>query len=114
MSGDKRLKNDERVDELVKAILGIVKRHGIEPDRRRGQWFATNQLDTVRKIYETQGWKTAKLYQAGKIDARDRPGDLKINTALLEIIDAAAKSGLDRMTVSYTIGKLNSLLALVS
>lgn len=105
-----RLPNDDRVDKLIGSIADIVRKHGIRHDER-GQWFSANQLDAVRCILETRGWKTARLYQVGKIDQRDRPFDLKKNEALVEIIDAAAMSGLDRATISYTIGKVNSVLA---
>jgi len=105
-----RLPNDDRVDKLVAAVVDIVRKSGLRCDYR-GQWFATSQLDSIRYILETRGWKTARLYQVGKIDQRDRPFDLKKNEALLRVVDAAATSGLDRITVSYTIGKLNSVLA---
>lgn len=108
--GDKRAQNDHLVDKLVDEVVNIVRRQGIRCDWR-GQWFASNQLDSVRYILETRGWKTARIYQVGKIDSRDRQFETKKNQALLEIIDAAANSGLDRSTVSYTVGKLNSILA---
>lgn len=107
---DKRAHIDRLVDDLVEKVVGIVQRKGIRCDRR-GQRFASSQLDSLRHIFETRGWKTARLYQVGKIDPRDRDFELRKNEALLEIIDAAADSGLDRSTVSYTIGKLNSILA---
>jgi len=110
MSVDKRLKNDELVEKLLGSVEKIVRKHGIRCDWH-GQWFSTNQLDSIRYLLETKGWKTARLYQVGKIDQRDRQFELKKNEALLEIIDAAANSGLERTTVSYTIGKLNSMLA---
>lgn len=107
---DIRLPNDDRVDKLIGSVVDIVKQSGIRCDWR-GQWFSANQLDAIRCLLETRGWQTARLYQVGKIDQRDRPFDLKKNEALVKIIEAAATSGLDRATVSYTIGKLNSVLA---
>lgn len=104
-----RVRNDELIEKLQNDAVAIVKKHRIRCDYR-GNWFSNNQLDSIRYLLETRGWKTARLYQAGKIDQRDRPFDLQKNQALLEIIDAAANSGLDRVTISYAIGKLNSIL----
>lgn len=111
MKGPKGLfERDYEIDRVVSQIVGIIKRKRLEKDRR-DQWFANAQLDTLRKLLERQGYRTARLFQVGKIDKKDNRWEAARNEALVEILDLlGGKSALDVVTCSYILGKLNSII----
>jgi hypothetical protein len=110
MKGPKMLFiRDTQIDKLLEGISKVVKKKRMEKDRR-GQWFANNQLDNLRQLLERKGYKTARLFQVGKIERGSNRWEFVRNEALLEILDEVASSDIDVMTCSYILGKLNSLI----
>ncbi len=110
MKGPKAIfERDAQINSAIKEIRGIVKKKRVETDRR-GQWFANSQLDNLRKLLEIKGYKTARIFQTGKIEKRDNRWELARNEALLEILDLMGKSNLEVTICSYILGKLNSII----
>ena len=110
MKGPKMLfARDTQIDRLVETISRIIRDKRLEKDRR-GQWFANSQLDNLRQLLERKGYKTARLFQAGKIERGSNRWELLRNEALLQILDEVGGSNLDVMTCSYILGKLNSIM----
>lgn len=102
---------DELINHTINGIIGIIKRKGVEKDRR-GQWFANSQLDNLRQLLERKGYQTARIFQAGKIEKKGNKWEVARNEALLDILDLLGKDSnkLDLIICSYLLGKLNSII----
>ncbi len=110
MKGPKVLvERDSQINELIGNIIKIVKDKRIEKDKR-GQWFANSQLDNLRQLLERGGYKTARVFQAGKIERGGDKWQITRNEALLQILDLIGNSSLDITICSYITGKLNPIL----
>lgn len=114
MKGPKVLvERDSQINELIGNIVKIVRDKRIEKDKRghkRGQWFANNQLDNIRQLLERGGYKTARVFQVGKIEREGNRWEITRNEGLLQILDLIGNSSLDVTICSYIIGKLNPIL----
>lgn len=110
MRGPKTIfERDNQINSTIEGIVKIARKKKLETDRR-GQWFANSQLDNLRKLLEIKGYKTARVFQTGKIEKRDNRWEIARNEALLEILDLLGKSNLEVTICSYILGKLNSLI----
>jgi len=110
MKGPKAIfERDALIDSTVKNIVDIVKKKKVEKDRR-GQWFANSQLDNLRKLLEIKGYRTARVFQTGKIEKRDNRWEIVRNEALLDVLDLLGNSELDVSVCSYILGKLNPII----
>lgn len=110
MKGPKVIfERDAQINSAIKDVVSIVKKKKVETDRR-GQWFANSQLDNLRQLLEIKGYKTARVFQIGKIEKRDNRWEIARNEALLEILDLLGNSNLEVTICSYVLGKLNSLI----
>ena len=97
------------IDDLVVEIRKTIKKNGLPPDNT-GNWFSRKELDALRTVFESSGYETARLFQAGKIDPRDRPIEVKRNKTLLEVLELIHEKKLDPKSGGYLIGKLNQVL----
>lgn len=107
------IKRDKQIDALIDGIVGIVRKKGLERDRRG--WFANNQLDNLRQLLEKKGYKEARIYQLGKTEKGGNPFERAKNETLLDILDIIGDTKnvfnlIDLMTCSYILGKLNPIL----
>jgi len=115
MKGPKALfERDTLINNTIQKIVEIVKRKRLEKDRRE-QWFANNQLDNLRQLLEREGYQTAKTFQMGKVEKRDKRQEfarweIVRNETLLDILNTLGNSDLDVMICSYILGKLNSII----
>lgn len=112
MKGSKALfDRDAQIDMTIKEIVDIVKKKHIEKDRR-GQWFANSQLNNLRQLLERKGYKTARIYQVGRIERKGNRWEIARNEALLEILDllGSKNNNLDVTICSYILGSLNLII----
>lgn len=101
--------NDEKIEELTNKIDFLLKEKKLFPDPR-GNWFSSSQLDALRQVYEKYGIKTAKLFQAGRINRRGRIFEQKQNEILLGILEFIEELEIDIRVGSYLLGRLNPIL----
>lgn len=110
MKGPKALtERDTQIDSLIGNIVKTVRDKRIEKDKR-GQWFANSQLDNLRQLLERGGYKTARIFQVGKLERVSNKWEITRNEGLLQILDMIGNSSLDVTICSYIIGKLNPIL----
>jgi len=101
---------DETIESIVKKVSSEVKKNEIRPDWR-GDYFSSNQLDDLRRVFEKKGFQAAKIFLSGKMKPKDNPRELIKNKIILELLEQLnAAKNLDTSTKSYIIGKLNSIL----
>lgn len=101
--------NDEKINKLTQKIYSLIKEKKLSPDSR-GNWFSSSQLDALRQVYEKYGIKTAKLFQAGRIDRRGRIFEQKQNEILLRILEFIEELKIDLRVASHLLGRLNPIL----
>jgi len=110
MKGPKVLmERDAQINDLIGNIVKIVRDKRIEKDKR-GQWFANSQLDNLRQLLERGGYRTARVFQVGKIERGGDRWEITRNEGLLQILDLIGNGSLDVAICSYIIGKLNPIL----
>lgn len=101
---------DETIELILKNITSEIEKNKMGPDWR-GDYFSSNQLDDLRRVFEKNGFEAAKVFVSGKMKPRGNPQELKKNEIILQLLEQlhSAKS-LDVSTKSYIIGKLNSII----
>ncbi len=101
---------DEVIESILCEIDGEVTRYNLRPDWK-GDFFSSNQLDYLRRVFEKSGYETARIFIAGKMTPKGNQFELKKNEIILRLLDRLHVSkSLDVSTKSYIIGKLNSIL----
>lgn len=101
--------NDEKINKLTDKIDFLLEKKKLFPDSR-GNWFSNSQLDALRQVYEKYGIKTAKLFQAGRINRRRRIFEQKQNEILLGILEFIEELRIDIRVASYLLGRLNPII----
>jgi hypothetical protein len=101
---------DEVIESILSELDGEVNRNNLRADWK-GDFFSSNQLDDLRRVFEKSGYEIARIFISGKMTPKGNQFELKKNEIILLLLDRlhAAKS-LDMSTKSYIIGKLNSIL----
>lgn len=102
---------DAQINQVIIEIVKIVKEKRVEKDRRE-QWFANSQLDDLRKLLESHGYRTASVYLTGKTEKRGNRFEIARNEALLKIVELMGRERvkLDISICSYILGKLNPII----
>ena len=101
---------DEVIESILSEVDEEVKRNNLRADWK-GDFFSSNQLDDLRRVFEKSGFETARIFISGKMTPKGNQFELKKNEIILHLLERlhVAKS-LDVSTKSYIIGKLNSIL----
>lgn len=101
---------DEAIESILQYIISEIRKSGILQDSR-GDYFSSGQLDDIRKIYEKNGYQSAKMFVAGKIKQRGNKWENKRHEVILGVLEKLhSTKNVDVPTKSYIIGKLNSIL----
>lgn len=101
-------------DEVIKSVLENmnqqINKYKLRTDWK-GDYFSSNQLDDIRRVFEKNGFEAATVFVSGKMKPKGNPWELKKNEIILGLLEElnAAKS-LDVSTTSYIIGKFNQIL----
>jgi hypothetical protein len=104
--------NNERIDALIGSIRQIVEQlQKAKVRTERDGWFANSELNHVRTLSEQRGHRVASLFLADKMATADNRFERLRQEALRDVFEAVVDSGLDRLTGSYIVGKLNAILA---
>jgi len=103
-------KNDAAIQSLIVNIKKIISSNRLEPDRRTGDWFSSNQLEDLRQILETRGYAATLVYLQGKLDRGTQAWEQKRLRVLSEILPLVKETRLEITVASYIIGKLNQIL----
>ncbi len=101
-------------DETIRSIMGSVNsqvaRSKITPDWK-GDYFSSNQLADLRKVFEKNGFETARVFLSGKMKPKGNQWELRKNEIILDLLEQLhLSSSLDASTKAYIIGNLNSIL----
>jgi hypothetical protein len=101
---------DEAIESILKYTFSEIIENNISTDWR-GDYFSNNLLDDVRKVYEKNGYQSAKVYVTGKIKAHGNKWENKKCEIILGLLKKLHEtSNVDVPTKAYIIGKLNSIL----
>lgn len=101
--------NDEKIQRLVAKLKKLTDDRKLEKNWRK-EWFSNNQISRLREIYETKGYETAKVFQAGNINQRDNKFKRRGDEALLEALKMIQQAKLDKEISSYILGNLNNII----
>ena len=101
---------DKVIEYILQKVISQIDEYKLTPDWR-GEYFSSNQLEDLRKVFEKNGFETARIFISGKMKTKGNQWELKKNEIILHLLEQlnSAKS-LDISTKSYIIGKLNSIL----
>lgn len=101
-------------DEIIKSVLENLSRQIDECKLRadwKGDYFSSNQLDDIRRVFEKNGFEAAKVFVSGKMKPKGNPQELKKNEIIIGLLKQLnTTKGLDVSTKSYIIGKFNQIL----
>jgi hypothetical protein len=103
---------DEVIGSILENINKQIDKHKLKTDWK-GNYFSSNQLDDLRRVFEKSGFETARLFIYGKMKPKGNPWELKKNEIILDLLEQLnATKSLDVSTKSYIIGKLNQILTI--
>jgi len=102
---------DEVIESILNNVISAINTNKLTTDWK-GDFFSSNQLNDIRRVFEKNGFESAKVYISGKMNPKGNRWELIKNQIILDLLEElnSAKS-LDVSTKSYIIGKLNSILA---
>ncbi len=101
-------------DEAIKSVLENISLQINKCKLRtdwKGDYFSSNQLDDIRRVFEKNGFEAAKVFVSGKMKPKGNPWELKKNELILGLLEQLnANKSVDVSTTSYIIGKFNQIL----
>jgi hypothetical protein len=101
---------DETIKSIMENVISQVEKTKITPDWK-GDYFSSNQLADLRRVFEKNGFETARVFLSGKMKPKGNQWELRKNEVILDLLEQLnSASSLDASTKAYIIGNLNSIL----
>lgn len=101
---------DEAIESILNNVILSIEKNKLSTDWKGG-FFSSNQLNDIRRVFEKNGFESAKVYVSGKMNPKGNRWELIKNQIILNLLEELnSTKSLDVSTKSYIIGKLNSIL----
>jgi hypothetical protein len=101
---------DETIRAIMERVNSQIKKSQITPNWT-GDYFSSNQLADTRRVFEKNGFETARVFLSGKMKPKGNQWELRKNEIILDLLEQLnSTSSLDVSTKAYIIGNLNSIL----